>query len=374
MTDSVDITGKMPVAAERLMLFARQLRSREFLITSDQITSFLSAVHALGPRSINDIRSAARVVFGPPPERMDEFDALFQSFFLGRVLAAPTDAPPDDEEMDVVEDRDGDLEPPDIEDIDEGGTQATEAEARHARLLSGSEDSRLSYFARRAPAALPRVTARRMRTTRHGRRLDLRRTLQGAASFDGELIDLRFRQRKRKQRPILLLIDVSGSMKDWTDRYFRFAHTLARVGQQVEVFTLGTHLTRVTRTLRLKNRDRALARTASLVSDWDGGTRLGDALATFLSVPRFAGFARGALVVTLSDGLERQDAANLQTAAEKMARLCWKHVWLTPLGDRKRFQPETQALVSIAHHIDLLGGGASIDLLCRQILELENAA
>ena len=212
-------TALMPLPSARLMLFARFLRSHEFLVTSDQIISFLSAVEALGPRRLDDIKSAARVVFGPAPERREEFEQLFQSFFLGQVLAAPSDADPD-EEMDIVEDRSGNFDPPDIEDVEEGGTTATEAESSNTRILSLSDDDHLRRFARQAPGKLPKKFSRRLTPESKGRRLNLRRTMQQAVHYDGELMRLCHQQRKQRQRPILLLIDVSGSMKDWTDRYF----------------------------------------------------------------------------------------------------------------------------------------------------------
>ena len=101
----------------------------------------------------------------------------------------------------------------------------------------------------------------------------------------------------------------------------------------------GTRLTRVTRALRRKNRDQALGAASTMVADWDGGTRIGDALQAFLAVPRFAGFARGALALVLSDGLERGDPAAMVDAVARLARLAWRLVWLTPLAGRARLPP-----------------------------------
>jgi uncharacterized protein with von Willebrand factor type A (vWA) domain len=172
---------------------------------------------------------------------------------------------------------------------------------------------------------------------------------------------------------VLLLIDVSGSMKDQTDGYLRFAHALARATDRVEVFTLGTRLTRISRALRGRNRDQALALASTLVADWDGGTRLGDALQAFLAVPRFAGFARGALVVILSDGLERGDPEALTDAVERLSRLAWATLWLNPLasGDAR---PETEALTAILPFIDRMGDGSSPQRLCAEVLGFERRA
>jgi uncharacterized protein with von Willebrand factor type A (vWA) domain len=171
-----------------------------------------------------------------------------------------------------------------------------------------------------------------------------------------------------RQRRVLVLIDVSGSMKQRTEPHLRFAHALARAVERLEVFTIGTRLTRVTEALRLKQRDRALAAAATIVADWDGGTRIGDALAAFLAVPRFAGYARGALVLILSDGLERGDHRAMTRAVARLSALAWRISWLTPLAADPRFRPETDALKSILPLIDELADGSSTEALCAHLL------
>ena len=121
-------------------------------------------------------------------------------------------------------------------------------------------------------------------------------------------------------------------MKARTDAHLRFAHALVRAADRIEVFTIGTRLTRVTRALQLKNREQALAAASGLVSDWDGGTRIGDALQAFLAVPRFAGSARGAVVLILSDGLERGDPKAMTDAVRRLAARAWHLSWMTPLA------------------------------------------
>jgi uncharacterized protein with von Willebrand factor type A (vWA) domain len=180
--------------------------------------------------------------------------------------------------------------------------------------------------------------------------------------------------RRPRQRRIVLLIDVSGSMKEGTDAHLRFAHALARAGSRVEIFTLGTRLTRVSRALKVRNREQALAMASTIVADWDGGTRLGDALEAFLSVPRFAGFARGAVVLVLSDGLERGDHAAMTRAVEHLSRLAWRLVWLTPLGGAPGFRPETAAMQSVLPYLDALKDASSLAALCEEVMALGREA
>ena len=132
-----------------------------------------------------------------------------------------------------------------------------------------------------------------------------------------------------------------------------------------------SRLTRVTRAMRLKHREQALAATSAIVSDWDGGTRIGDALQAFLGVPRFAGYSRGAMVVILSDGLERGDPAAMREAVTRFSRLAWRLSWLTPLAADPNFKPQTEALKAILPFVDDLVDGSSITSVCQHVLSLD---
>ncbi len=356
--------------------FATLLRANGFTVAPDQTQNFVAAVGLLGPRSIADVHRAAIATLAPPPERRPEFDALFRLLFLGQSVAAPAMGEADEEdEVEAFDDRDGGEPPPESDELEESGGAPTGQErlfARHFGSLSESET--LRRFRRTAPAALPRRKSRRLIGSKEGRRLDMRRTLREAVRRDGEVVRLPALERRRRRRRVLLLVDVSGSMKDHTDAYLRFAHALAQATDRLEVFTLGTRLTRVTRAMRRRSRDQALALASSLVADWDGGTRLGDALAAFLAVPRFAGFARGALVVVLSDGLERGDHAVMTASVERLSRLAWGMLWLSPLAGDAGYAAETEALRSVLPFIDRLGDGSTAERLCAEVLQFERKA
>ena len=195
---------------------------------------------------------------------------------------------------------------------------------------------------------------------RRGPFADLRRTLRDSLRNDGEVLRLGRLRRRARPRKLLLLIDVSGSMKARTEENMKLAHALLQANQNAEVFTFGTRLTRATRPLRLKRREQALTAAAHLVSDWDGGTRIGDALQAFLAVPRFGSYARGAAVVIISDGLERGDVSALRDAVAKLSRRAWRLSWLTPLATAPGFRPQTEALIAIQRYVDdLVDGGSS---------------
>lgn len=361
--------NELPHAARPFFEFAGALRANGFAVAPEQTENFIAAVGVLGPKTIQDIRRSAFATLAPPPEQHDEFEALFRMVFLGQTLAAPTSSDGDEEELQAFDDRDGTMEPPEAEDLHESGAEAVRSELLSVRRFAAlGEAEALRHFRRRAPNDLPKRRSRRLIAGGSGGKIDMRRALREAVKRDGEVVQLPTLARKVRQRRVLLLIDISGSMKAQTDTYLRFAHTLARATERLEVFTIGTRLTRVTRALRHANRDQALETASTLVADWDGGTRLGDALAAFLSVPRFAAFARGALVVVLSDGLERGDPAAMTGAVERLSRHAWSILWLTPLAGDHQYVPQTEALQAISPFIDRLGDGSTAPRLCHEVL------
>jgi len=363
-------TLTLPLGARPFVTFSSILRAHGFSVAPEQTTAFLSAIELLGPRTMADIHRAARATLAPPVERQLEFDTLFHSFFTGQTLAAPTHTE-DDDEMRVRDADTGMFEPDLSDEVNETGEDATATEALSQRHFTPAQDDEaLRRLARTAGAHLPRRKVRRRISARTGDRFDLRQALREAAKYDGDVIHLPRLRRKLRQRPVLLLIDVSGSMKERTEAHLRFAHTLAHTAERFEAFTFGTRLTRITRVLKLKRQDQALAAVSGMVADWDGGTRIGDALHAFLSVPRFVGLARGALVVILSDGLERGDHTAMTDAVTRLSRCAWRLHWLTPLATSTDFEPQTAALKSILPFIDDLADGSSLDRICAHILEL----
>jgi uncharacterized protein with von Willebrand factor type A (vWA) domain len=360
--------ASLPLPAAHLIGFGQLIRGHGFLATVDHGTSFLRAVALLGPRSMGDIYRAAHAIYGPDPQRRGLFDQLFDAHFLGRYIPE-LGASDEDSETEVNDDPDGQNDPVDMDEINDAGEQASAADIASARQLRSDQNTVLNRFAGQAARQLPHRRTRRRRPAHRGDSLDMRAVLRRALRTDGEILTLPKRRPVTRLRPILLLIDVSGSMKDHSDAYFRFAHALKHAAGQVEVFTLGTQLTRVSAPLALRNRDQALARVSAVIPDWDGGTRLGDTLAAMLSVPRFSGLARGAFVITLSDGLERGTADALSAAVTKIGRLAWTHLWLTPLAQTHHVAPQTQAMGQIAPILDGIGSAASPELICDRLLK-----
>ena len=322
---------------------------------------------------MTDIWRAGRALFAIPQDRLTEYDAIFRAIFLGHSIQAPA-AGEDDDEVEAYEPT-GDVQSMDApEDESEVGAEAVAAERLGQRDLNDGDDAAFVRLRREATRALPRRKSYRRRSTRKGDRLDMRRTLRDAARREGDVLRLWETKRKERQRRLLLLIDVSGSMKDRSEDFLRLAHAVVQSAERAEVFTLGTRLTRVTESLKPADLGAALARASEAIADFDGGTRIGEALAAYLAVPRFAGFARGAVVVVLSDGLERGSPATLIDAATRLSRLAWRLDWLTPLAADPDYIPVTEGLTAILPMINHLGNGGTINAVTDHILTMARAA
>ncbi|MGY3109886.1 MULTISPECIES: vWA domain-containing protein [unclassified Bradyrhizobium] len=356
---------ELPRAARVFISFVGLLRTNRFAVAPEQTTSFLAAIQLLGPRSLEDIRQAALATLAPPPERRATFDRLFDLHFRGNEAIERVDDGEDDETVRLQEEARGDDEPLLSDEANESGLAAARAEALvERRFAQLSTTDALRRLSREAPRRLPKRRGHRRMRARRGPYADLRRTLRDSVRSDGEILRLGRLKRRQRPRKVLLLIDVSGSMKTRTEENMKLAHTLVQAAPNVEVFTFGTRLTRITRPLRLRRREQALNAAAYLVSDWDGGTRIGDALQAFLAIPRFGGYARGAAVIIISDGLERGELDALRDAVAKLSRRAWRVSWLTPLAAGPGFRPQTEALVAIERFVDdLVDGGSSASIV-----------
>ncbi|MEL6477508.1 MAG: VWA domain-containing protein [Pseudomonadota bacterium] len=349
------------------MTFPQVLRGHGFAVSPDQTIAFLQGVTLLGPRSIGDIRRAGRALLAIPRDREAEYDAVFDAFFLGHRLPSTMSAAEDDEVE--AHEPEGGVSAQDLGEDQPSGQEAAVAEQLGHRLILDHSEAALTRFAREAAARLPLRRAHRLRPVRRGPVLDLRQTLRRAARHDGEVVELAFRRRKSRQRRIVLMVDVSGSMAERTADSLRLAHAVVQAAERCEVVTLGTRLTRITAALRLRRRDLALERASGLIADIDGGTRIGEALRTFLDVPRHAGFARGAAVIVLSDGLERGSPEAVIAAVRRLSRLAWRLDWLTPLAGAG-FAPRSEALAAILPDLDHLGDGSGTAAIVDHLLEM----
>lgn len=361
---SLEAPTALPTGAKPFVRFAQLLRQHGFAVVTDQTIAFLKSIALLGPHSLDDVYWAARATLAPTAERLDEFDAFFEDFFGDDAsFRAFGESTPDDEVPMRQAGRTA-LDAIVANKANESGQSASSAEALAARNFSAiATDAQLERMRRRLAALAPRRRGFRRLKARGGDRLDLRRSLAGIVHGEAGSTEPVWTARREKPRRVLLLIDISGSMKTHADDHLRFAHALTQSLPAVETLAFGTRLTRLTLSLRHRDLGRALAGIAPSVADWSGGTRIGESLAAFLAVPRFSRASRGALVVVLSDGLERGDAGLMASAVRRLAARSWRLAWLTPLAADPDFRPDTAGLQAILPIIDHLGDGSGIAAL-----------
>ena len=194
---------------------------------------------------------------------------------------------------------------------------------------------------------------RRKRAAIHGRILDLRRTLRQNMRYGGELLEWPKRQIKIKPRPVIIIADISGSMEQYTKLLLHFVYGLAGgLDQKVEAFVFSTSLTRITRQLQHKDLDSALAEVAGEVTDWSGGTRIGESIKSFNFDWGRRVLGRGAVVLLISDGWDRGDPDLLKEEMARLQRNVHRLIWLNPLLGSERYEPLTRGMQAALPHID----------------------
>jgi uncharacterized protein with von Willebrand factor type A (vWA) domain len=346
--------------------FGRELRSAGIAVGTGDVMAYCAAASVLEPTDLVDVYWAGRATLLTARSQIPVYDEVFRRFFLGEASAIPEPlrvAMRDDAKGQSV------LQVPATE---PGSGEGEEQEARLGLMASDAEVLRHKSFASCTPEELaalrrimvrirlvpPRRRTRRTAPARTGRRPDLRRTMRETMRMHGEPAELYWRRRGLRMRPLVLILDVSGSMADYSRSLLQFAYSTKRAAARVEVFCFGTRLTRVTRALERRRPDDAMDQAARAVFDWEGGTRIGDSLDTFVRRWGSRGLCRGAIVVICSDGLDRGDPAVLATAMERLSRLSHRIVWLNPhKGTDADFRPSTLGMMVAAPHIDVLLSG-----------------
>jgi uncharacterized protein with von Willebrand factor type A (vWA) domain len=346
--------------------FGRELRAAGLVVGTGDVLAFVAAAAELNPADLLDLYWAGRTTLVSRRDDLPVYDRVFRAYFLGGDPAAREQlkiTPAARLEAEAALVMPG-SEPGPAEDSREqplGWMASDVAALKHRSFASCTTDElaalrRIMKTIRLTP---PRRRTRRLRPARSGRVPDLRRMTRTEMRRLGEPPPLVYRERKMKLRPLVLILDVSGSMTDYSRSLLQFAHAAGHAAARVEVFVFGTRLARITRQLRHRQPDRALDEAARSVTDWDGGTRIGSALDEFIRRWGRAGMCRGAVVVICSDGLDRGSPELLSTAMERLGRLAYRVVWLNPHAgpDARAFRPSTVGMLVAAPHVDLLLSG-----------------
>ena len=218
--------------------------------------------------------------------------------------------------------------------------------------MSAAELARARRLIRSLDAQIRLIETRRTRAAERGRHVDALRTVREALRRGGEIQRLRWKQRRQRPPVIVALCDISGSMGRYSEMLLRFLHTLLAHRGRGQVFTFATHLTNITRTLQDRDVDRALADVGREVTDWASGTRLGVCLREFNQHWSRRVLAQGAIVLLVTDGLDRDDANVLRAEAARLGRSCRRLIWLNPLLRYDGFEPKAQGIQALLPAVD----------------------
>ena len=372
--------ARQPLGAgvmRRLGLLAASLRAGGVRVGVGELLAAHRALAAVDPASRSDAYNALRTVLCSRQSDLEVFDAAFAECFGapgGRdtahaempesmdlaklVLPRTPPVPPDGRPNRPPDEFEEDPEPVAWSPVEllreKDFAEYTDAERDAARAL-------IARLAARGPRRPSRRTrpAHRRGPRPAGARQDLRRTMRASLRYGGEPVERRWRERTERQRPLVLVCDVSGSMEPYARMLVQYLQAAVAASRRVEAFAFGTRLTRITHELRGKDSDAAVGRAAAAVADWSGGTRIGDALAE-LNREYARNVGRGAVVVVLSDGWDRGDPVLLQMEMERLSRCAYSLVWLNPLKASPDYEPLTRGMQAALPHVDHFLAGNSI--------------
>ncbi len=355
-----------------LVRFGRLLRRLGLPVTPEQTRLFASVLPVIGLDRRDDARAAGRAIFVRRMADRGVFDAAFDIFFRRTAVSgSPDPSLPRLRQRPEMAPEPLLSEPGDATEVTDAITAPHTTAASRAERLREADFGEMTAAEARDAAVMvsamrPRLPTRPARTPRlgrHGRQLALRKMFRRSLATGGETVAWRWRRRTQRLRPLVLILDISGSMERYSRFLLRFAHAMTRLGAPVEVFVFGTRLTRITRELRRREPEEALRRVAQSVVDWGGGTRIGASLRELNRRWVRRTIRSSAIVFIVSDGWERDDPAVLAAEIAVLQRSCHRLLWLDPLASRPGFEPATAGLRAALPYVDALLPCASIALL-----------
>lgn len=360
-----------------LVGFATALREAGVPAGPQRVHSYLEAVQSVDLTDVNNLYWAGRVTLCADPDDLPRYDDAFAQWFAAE--------PPGAKHVTVAKEQkarmaamsgEPDGEGQGEQEADELRVAATDTELLRQRDLAELTPAERRHLRELLAVLKPVPPIRRSPRQRPARKgaLDPDRTLRGMLAGGGEPVKLARRKKSTRPRRIVFLIDVSGSMSPYADSLLRFAHVVVRSAPaNVEVFTLGTRLTRVSRQLRQRDPERAMLGAGAAVPDFAGGTRLGETFRIFLDRWGQRGLARRAVVVIFSDGWERGDPSLLGEQLARMRRLAHAVLWVNPHAGRDGYAPVQSGIAAALPHLDRLLAGHSLATLERLLVEIRDA-
>ena len=369
-------TGSGEKLSDNVLYFARVLRSAGIPIGSGRILEAIEAINKIGLADKSIFYWALHSVFVHKNEHREIFDQTFKIFWKNprllekmMQLALPrlNTGTPETSDSDInrrvqeafntdniSEDNYVDASTEDELEFDAVMTYSESEllQGMDFEQMSSDEINKAKKVIAQMNLSIPQVKSRRFKSSSLRRKIDLRQSLKGANKFCGEYIPLRYKSRKDKHPPIIAICDVSGSMSRYSRMLLHFMHVLTTLRNDVHTFLFGTRLTNVTRFLRFKDVDEALAATSSAVEDWSGGTRIGDCLKEFNFNWSRRVLGPGAIVLFITDGLDRGGGIGLSKQIKLIQKSSKRLIWLNPLLRYEEFAPKPTGVKAILPHVD----------------------
>ena len=366
---------------DMLVKFARLLRERGIDMTTVTSSDMARALGIIDPAQVEDVRAAFRSLVATSPDKIRIFDVCFDEFF-GVSPIVNLDEEEDDNEPPVTFEERTMRSPLPAESTGEGEEDEKVADHRSAsamRRLAHRDFSELTdeelEEARRLIAVMawtPSTAKRRRWHPGPGARPDMRATMRKMVGLQADLIPLQMSERRLRQRPLILIADVSGSMEAYAEMMLTFGHAArARLGK-VESFVFSTELTRITWELSRKDIRMALSDASGAVTDWSGGTKIGEAIGTFNRDWSRRVCRGGPIVLIVSDGWDCGPPEILDREMSRLARSARQVIWLNPLAGRTGYAPETKGMRTAMPYIDHFIPAASVSDLAGVIKLLES--
>jgi uncharacterized protein with von Willebrand factor type A (vWA) domain len=379
--------------ADNILMFCRTLRNAGFAVGTGRVIDAMAAVRRAGIERRDDFYWALRAVLVNDPAQFRLFDQAFHIYFrnprlLERMMSLllPTleqdaaNAAPEAPVRRLLEalsaNGDSDEEEGTQIEIDQSGSWSRRELLRRKDFedMSLEEQREAKRLLRADILSIADVPTRRFGPHPFGHRYDLRRSMRLVLKNNGQLIELAKKRRRRRVPPLVLICDISGSMSRYSRAFLYFAHAMGVRHRRVHTFVFGTRLTNITRRLAGRDIDKALAAVSEEVKDWDGGTRIAECLESFNVNWSRRVLAQNAVVILLSDGLERDSKADLEFQMQRLHRSASSLVWLNPMLRYEAFEPKASGIRKMLPHVDQFLPAHNIDSLgrLRQLLQKDS--
>jgi uncharacterized protein len=384
--DDAGVRGEAGRLAENIVHFARALRAAGIPVGPGAVMDALAAVAAAGVGTRDDFYWTLHAVFVKRHEHSLLFDQAFRIFFrrrnaLDKLLAAMLPQAPREEQK----------PPPGAQRIQEALLASLGEAEREPQLeldarltvsdrevlqkkdfaqMTAAEIAAAKDAIKRLALSVDEVKTRRLAPHRHGHIVDIRRTLRASLKAGGAVIDLRYLGPRAISPPIVALLDISGSMSQYTRLFLHFLHAVTDARKRVHTFLFGTRLTNVTRAIKAKDPDEALAAVGANVADWSGGTRIATSLHAFNKLWARRVLTQGAIVLLITDGLERDPDDRLAFEIDRLHRSCRRLIWLNPLLRFSGFEAKAKGIRTMVPHVDELRPIHNLDSMAELVRAL----